>query len=169
MTKFNGFSKKEMVDIYRVMYLSRKIDEKMISLLRQGRVNFHIGSSGHEAAHVGAAINFVPGKDWAYPYYRDQAFTLKWGLPLKDLFLQYLAKRDDPCTGGRQLPQHFGSPELRIVCQSSPTGTQYLQAVGTAMGAVKAKTDEVVYVSSGEGTTSEGEFHEALNWSSIAL
>jgi len=166
MSRFQGFTKKELLDIYRIMFLSRKMDERMLRLLRQGRVHFHIGASGHEAAQIGAALNFAPGKDWAYPYYRDQAFVLKWGQTIQELFLQYLGKKDDLSGGGRQLPQHFGHKALRIVCQSSPTGTQYLQAVGTAMGAVKAKTDEVVYVSSGEGATSEGEFHEALNWAS---
>lgn len=164
MSKYQGFTKKELLEIYKIMFLSRRMDERMLRLLRQGRVHFHIGASGHEAAQVGAAINFKPGKDWAYPYYRNQAFVLKWGQTIQELFLQYLGKRDDLSGGGRQLPQHFGHKELRIVCQSSPTGTQFLQAVGTAMGAVKAGTDEVVYVSSGEGTTSEGEFYEAINW-----
>ena len=166
MNKFQGFTKKELMEIYKIMFLSRRMDERMLRLLRQGRVHFHIGASGHEAAQVGAAFNFIPGKDWAYPYYRDQAFVLKWGQTIQELFLQYLAKKDDLSSSGRQLPQHFGHKDLRIASQSSPTGTQYLQAVGTAMGAVKAKTDEVVYVSSGEGATSEGEFHEAVNWAS---
>jgi 2-oxoisovalerate dehydrogenase E1 component len=166
MTKYHGFDKGELLEIYKLMFLSRKMDEKMLNLLRQGRVHFHIGAAGHEAAQIAAAANFIAGKDWAYPYYRDQAFLLRWGQTIRELFLQYLAKRDDLSGSGRQLPQHFGHKELRVVCQSSPTGTQYLQAVGTAMGAVKDKTDEVVYVSSGEGATSEGEFHEALNWAS---
>lgn len=166
MTKFQGFSKKQLTEMYKTMFLSRRMDERMLRLLRQGRVHFHIGASGHEAAQVGAALNFSAGKDWAYPYYRNQAFVLTWGQTIQELFLQYLGKKDDLSGGGRQLPQHFGNKNLRIVCQSSPTGTQYLQAVGTAMGAVKAKTKEVVYVSSGEGATSEGEFHEAVNWAS---
>jgi len=166
MRKFQGFSKQQLTEIYKIMFLSRRMDERMLRLLRQGRVHFHIGASGHEAAQVGAALNFDPGKDWAYPYYRNQAFVLKWGQTIQELFLQYLGKKDDLSGGGRQLPQHFGHKDLRIVCQSSPTGTQYLQAVGTAMGAIKAKTNEVVYVSSGEGATSEGEFHEAINWAS---
>ncbi|NOQ97667.1 MAG: tungsten formylmethanofuran dehydrogenase, partial [Calditrichae bacterium] len=125
-----------------------------------------IGGSGHEAAQVGAVLNFKPNSDWAYCYYRDQAFVLGWGMTVEEIFLHSLAKADDPSSGGRQIPHHWGKKDSRIVTKSSCTGVQFLQATGTAMGAVKAATDEVVYVSAGEGTTSEGEFFEALNWAS---
>ena len=111
-------------------------------------------------------MNLNPGSDWFYPYYRDQALVLELGMTREDLFLGFLAKQDDPGSAGRQLPQHYGLKKLNIVSQSSPTGTQYLQAVGTAIAARKAGQQALVYVSSGEGTTSQGEFHEALNWAS---
>jgi 2-oxoisovalerate dehydrogenase E1 component len=148
------------------MLLTRRLDEKMLILLKQGKSHFHIGGSGHEAAQIAAAKALKPGQDWAFPYYRDLAFTLEWGAAPVDVLLSSLARADDPGSGGRQMPHHYGHKDLRIVEQSSPTGSQFLQAVGTAMGAVKEGKDEVVYVSSGEGATSEGDFHEALNWSS---
>ncbi len=153
-----------LVETYRTMLLSRSLDDKMLILLRQGKSFFHIGAAGHEAAQVAAALALNPGSDWAYPYYRDQAFVLKWGVTPKEILLNFLARNDDPSSGGRQMPQHYGHAKLRIVTQSSPTGTQYLQAVGTALGCKKLKTTEVVYVSSGEGATSQGEFYEAINW-----
>ncbi len=164
MAKFRGFSKKQLLDIYRSMLLSRKSDDKQLTLLRQGKVHFHIGGSGHEAAKIGAVLNFDTEKDWAYCYYRDQAFVMGWGMTVEEVFLHSLAKADDPNSGGRQIPHHWGHKKLRIVSKSSCTGVQFLQATGTAMGAAKADTDEIVYVSAGEGTTSEGEFFEALNW-----
>lgn len=166
MSKFQEFTKKELLHIYRTMLLSRKADEKQLILLRQGKVHFHIGGSGHEAAQVGAVLNFKPNHDWAYCYYRDQAFVIGFGMTIKEIFLHSLAKANDPNSGGRQLPHHWGKKDLRLVTKSSSTGVQFLQATGTAMGAIKADTDEVVYVSAGEGTTSEGEFFEALNWAS---
>jgi 2-oxoisovalerate dehydrogenase E1 component len=140
------------------------LDDKMLILLRQGRSYFHIGASGHEAAQVGAALAFRPEQDWAFPYYRDQAFVLQWGVSPEDILYNFLAKASDPSSGGRQLPQHYGHAEKHIVSQSSPTGTQYLQAVGTAMGCQKNNSDAVVFVSSGEGATSQGDFYEAINW-----
>ncbi len=166
MAKFQGFTKEELLNIYRTMLISRRTDEKQLTLLRQGKVHFHIGGSGHEAAQVGAVMNFDPQKDLAYCYYRDQAFVHGWGMTEEEIFLHSLAKADDPNSGGRQIPHHWGHKKLRIVSKSSCTGVQFLQATGSAMGAVKAGTDEVVYVSAGEGTTSEGEFFEALNWAS---
>jgi 2-oxoisovalerate dehydrogenase E1 component len=148
------------------MLLTRRLDEKMMILLKQGKSFFHIGASGHEAIQIAAAAAMVPGKDWAYPYYRDLAFCLQFGMTTEEVLLCFLSKAEDPNSGGRQMPAHYGHRELRIVSQSSPTGTQFLQAVGCAMGAKLDRTDEVVYVSAGEGTTSQGDFHEALNWAS---
>ena len=122
--------------------------------------------SGHEAAQTAAAFNLRSAKDWFYPYYRDSAFTVGLGMTAKDHLLAFFAKSDDPSSGGRQMPHHYGKRDLNIVTQSSPTGTQYLQAIGCAMACKLNKKKEVVYVSSGEGTTSQGDFHEALNWSS---
>ncbi|MEJ2545595.1 MAG: dehydrogenase E1 component subunit alpha/beta, partial [Calditrichaceae bacterium] len=145
---------------------TRLMDEKMLIMLKQGKSFFHMGAGGHEAVQTAAAYAMQPGYDYAYPYYRDTGFVLQYGVSLVEIFLNFLARADDPSSGGRQMSNHYGHKKLRIISQSSPTGTQYLQAVGTALGAVKQGQDEVVYVSSGEGTTSQGDFHEAINWAS---
>lgn len=164
--KFAGLTSEQLVSVYRTMLTSRRMDEKMLMLLKQGKVFFHIGGSGHEAIQVAAAFALKPGHDWGYPYYRDLAFALQLGETPEEVMMNSMHRAADPSTGGRQMPGHYGHPKWRIPTQSSPTGSQYLQAVGTAMGAVKDGTDEVVYVSGGEGSTSEGEFHEAVNWAS---
>jgi 2-oxoisovalerate dehydrogenase E1 component len=146
------------------MLLARRVDEKHLTLLKQGKSFFHIGGSGHEAAQVAAAFAFRPGHDWVNCYYRDVGFAIAYGMTLEDVFLAALHKDEDPSSGARQMPGHWGKKELRMITQSSPTGTQYLQAVGLALAAKKEGNDEVVYVSSGEGATSEGEFFEAVNW-----
>jgi len=155
-----------LVKAYRLMLLSRRLDEKELILLKQGKAFFHIGGSGHEAIQVACALNLKPGYDWAYPYYRGLAFAVALGMTPEEIMLGELHRAEDVMTGGRQMPGHYGKRELNIPTQSSPTGTQFLQAVGTAIGAVREKTDQVVYVSSGEGATSEGEFAESLNWAS---
>ena len=164
--KYRGFSKKEILNIYYKMSLSRKLDDKQLVLLKQGKGYFHIGASGHEAAQIAGAMNFKPGFDYAYSYYRDQAFAIEWGISSKDHLLSFLAKENDPNSGGRQMPQHFGHKQLNMVTQGSSTGTQFLQAVGTGFAMKRDGKKGVVYVSSGEGTTSQGDFHEALNWAS---
>tara|TARA_Y100000748_G_scaffold63559_1_gene51211 strand:- start:993 stop:2999 length:2007 start_codon:yes stop_codon:yes gene_type:complete len=166
MSNLKGFQKKQLLEVYRNMVIARKLDEKEMALLKQGKAFFHIGCSGHEAAQLAAANNMHPSKDWAYPYYRDAAFCLGFGMTGKEQLLSFLAKDSDPNSGGRQMPQHYGHKDLRIVSQSSPTGTQFLQAVGSAMSIKWENKKDIVYVSSGEGSTSEGEFHEALNWAS---
>jgi len=164
--KFKGFTKKQLLDIYYKMSLSRFLDDKQLILLKQGKGYFHIGGAGHEAAGMAAALSFNSTKDFAYPYYRDQAFCLGWGMTSREHLLSFLAKEDDPSSGGRQMPQHFGHRKLNIVSQSSSTGTQYLQATGVGFALKRNGDNGVVYVSSGEGTTSQGDFHEALNWAS---
>lgn len=159
------------------MLLARMLDEKMLVLIRQGKSYFHIGSMGHEAAQTAAAFALTAGRDWAYPYYRDQALVTGLGMTAYEIMSCFLSRKDDPNSGGRQMPQHYGSKALNIPTQSSPTGTQYLQAVGCAMASVRnahklapknghALDYEVTVVGSGEGTTSQGDFHEALNWAS---
>jgi 2-oxoisovalerate dehydrogenase E1 component len=155
---------KLILDFYRNMVTSRFMDEKMLIMLKQGKSFFHIGAGGHEAIQTAAAFALKPGYDWAYPYYRDLAFVLQYGVNPKEVFLNFLARADDPSSGGRQMSNHYGHRKQRIVTQSSSTGTQFLQATGCALGAIKEGKDEIVYVSSGEGTTSQGDFHEALNW-----
>ena len=166
MARLHEFQKKELLEVYQKMVLARRLDEKMITMIRQAKSFFHIACSGHEAAQLAAAVNLKSGLDWIFPYYRDAALTIGLGVTSKDHLLGFLARKDDKASGGRQLPQHFGHKDLRIVSQSSATGTQYLQAVGTGQTLKWEGKKEVVYVSSGEGTTSQGEFHEALNWAS---
>ncbi len=161
-----GIEKAQALSYYRAMLLARKIDTKTMNLLKQGRTYFHIAGAGHEAIQVAMASQFDPLVDWLFPYYRDLAFTLSVGMSTEEFFLQCFAKANDPASGGRQLPCHWGSSRLNIPAQSSPTGTQFLQAVGTALASVKKGIKNVTYVSSGEGTTSQGEFYEALNWAS---
>lgn len=161
-----GMTKEELISVLRFMMLSRAIDEKVLKMLKQGKVFFHIGCAGHEAIQVAMARALKPGYDWAFPYYRGLAFSLTLGIKPEEVFLHSLGKADDPFTGGRQMPGHYGSKSLNIPTQSSPTGSQYLQAVGCALASVKLGKDEVTVVSSGEGATSEGEFHEAVNWAS---
>jgi 2-oxoisovalerate dehydrogenase E1 component len=162
-------SRDELVKAYRTMLLARRVDEKHLILLKQGKSFFHIGGSGHEAAQVAAASCFRAGHDWANCYYRDVGFALAFGYTPEDVFLSALHRAEDPTSGARQMPGHWGKVELRMITQSSPTGTQYLQAVGLALAAKKEAGDEVVYVSSGEGATSEGEFFEAVNWAAREL
>ena len=168
MAKLQGYSKNQILDLYRKMVISRKLDEKMLILLKQGKSFFHIGASGHEAAQLAAANLMKPNQDWSFPYYRDGAFCIGIGMTPKEQLLSFLARADDPNSGGRQMPQHYGHKKLRIVSQSSPTGTQFLQAVGCALARKMSKKNDIVYVSSGEGTTSQGDFHEAINWASNA-
>lgn len=163
---FGGMTKNELMNVLRLMLLTRKIDDKVMNLLKQGKAFFNIPGSGHEATQVAFGLNMMKGIDWGFPYYRDLAFMLSLGVEVNQVFLHFLGKADDPMTGGRQMPCHWGAKELNVPTQSSPTGTQYLQAVGTALAGRKKGINSVAYVSSGEGATSEGEFHEAVNWAS---
>jgi 2-oxoisovalerate dehydrogenase E1 component len=173
-------SRETLLGAYRTIYLSRQVDDKEIQLKRQNRAFFQISGVGHEAIGVAAALHLRPGYDWFYPYYRDRAFCLQIGMTPLDMLLGSVGSKDDPCSGGRQMPSHWCSKALHIICQSSPTGTQVLQAVGSAdasvyFSAVKEAAelasgfhaDELVYVSMGDGATSEGEFWESLNWTCL--
>lgn len=161
-----NLSKEDLLFAFRTMFLSRQIDKKTMNLLKQGKTFFHIAGSGHEAIQMATAMQLNPHHDWIFPYYRDLCVVLGCGVKPYDIFLQSFAKADDPSSGGRQLPGHFGAKGLNIPSQSSPTGTQYLQAVGAALASQHQGIKNVTYVSSGEGTTSQGEFHEAVNWAS---
>ncbi len=171
--------KEDLLWVYDLMVRARELDEAEIRLRRQGAFQFQLSCSGHEAIQAVAAKLLRPGKDWFYPYYRDRTFVYGLGMTPADLFRQPLGKRTDPSSGGRQMPNHFAAPELNIVSQSSPTGTQFLQAVGTAEvnkivrslppnpSLPPCSEDEVVYVSSGDGATSQGDFYEAISAASL--
>ena len=160
------FSKQQLVDTLRMMMTARAIDNKAMNFLRQGKTFFHIAGAGHEAIQAAIGQQLNKENDWFFPYYRDLTLVLYSGVTVKEFFLQCFAKEDEPASGGRQLPSHWGSKRNRLVSQSSPTGTQFLQAVGTALATVKLGEKRITYASSGEGTTSQGEFHEAVNWAS---
>lgn len=151
-----------------VMYLSRFMDDKMSKLVRQNKgATFHLSPAGHEMIGALAGLALTPEKDWALPYYRDRAFALGLGCDIKDLLAAFLTRDIPHHSGGRMMPDHFSHKRLRIPCQSSCVGSQFLQAVGVAKGVQLSGRDEVVYVSAGEGATSQGDFHEALNFACI--
>lgn len=161
-----GLSEVQLIEAYKYMLTTRLTDDRIETLIKQGKAGFLISGSGHEGIQVATAMAMRPGKDWFYTYYRDDALALALGLTVENIFQSTLGKATDPFTGGRQMPSHLGSKSLRMPIPSSPTGSQYLQAVGTALSCVFRNTDEIVYVSGGEGSTAEGEFYEAVNWAS---
>ncbi len=169
-----GLDRNALLEMYRAIVLSRKVDDREIQLKRQNKIYFQINGVGHEA--VGAAMGqvFRPGRDWFFFYYRDRAASLALGVTPLEMFLQAVGAKDEPQSGARQMPSHFSSPRLHIASTSSPTGTQFLQACGCAEAGLYAalhgdvtgiafENDEVVVVTTGDGTTSEGEFWESLN------
>ena len=175
-SRYHGLTREDLLHAYRLMVLSRRIDDKEIQLKNQSLIFFQISGAGHEAVLAAAGMTLRPAYDWFFPYYRDRTLCLALGVTPHEMFLSGVGAKDDPSSGGRQMPSHWGDKRLNIVSGSSPTGTQCLHAIGAAeAGALydkitaiegrerKFHRDEVVYLSIGEGATSEGEFWESLN------
>ncbi len=172
----SGLSKDDLLLFYRNMVLSRSLDDEELSLKRKNLIFFQISGAGHEAVLTAIGHEMDPSRDWFYPYYRDRALCLMLGMTPTEMLMSAVGALDDPNSHARQMPSHWGHRDLNIVTQSSPTGTQVLQAVGCAAAgrlydriegipdrASRFSPDEAVYVSLGDGTTSQGEFWEGLN------
>jgi 2-oxoisovalerate dehydrogenase E1 component len=187
-SKYQGLDRDALIRIYRTMFLSRRLDDREIQLKRQHKMYFQVSGAGHEGVLVAAGLVLKPAYDWFFPYYRDRALALMLGVTPLDMLLQGVGAKDDPSSGGRQMPSHWGNPRLNIVPSSSATGPQWLHAVGAAEASLYyaqnpkaleqarkaplgefagSHADDIFFTSGGEGSTSEGEFFEALNAASL--
>ncbi|HLR62462.1 MAG TPA: thiamine pyrophosphate-dependent dehydrogenase E1 component subunit alpha [Lentibacillus sp.] len=162
-----GLTDEQALDIYRHMLLARKIDERMWLLNRAGKIPFVISCQGQEASQVGASFALDRNEDYVSPYYRDMGVVLAFGMTVKELMLSAFAKAEDPNSGGRQMPSHFGQKKNRILSQSSPVTTQIPHAVGVALAAKMEKKDFASFVTLGEGSSNQGDFHEGLNFAGV--
>lgn len=160
-------SKETMLEMYRVMLLSRRLDERAWTLHRQGKIAFHISGIGHEAAQVGAAFALQRGVDWVSPYYRDLALLIALGYTPREFMLSAMGKKGDPSSGGRQMPSHWSLKRANVISHSAPVATQAVHAAGIGL-AIKMRGDaRVVLTTLGEGSTSQGEWYEAVNWAAV--
>src|SRR5512140_3081081 len=155
---------KMVIELFQKMLTVYYVEEKMKIFVRQGKCSFHASTRGHEKLQVGITMLMKPRHDWFFTYYREKAVAIALGMPIRDVFLAMLSRDGDPNSGARNMPEHFSNRELHLVAQTATTAMQYLPAVGAAKALRQAGSDAIVYVSSGEGATSEGEFFEALNW-----
>jgi 2-oxoisovalerate dehydrogenase E1 component alpha subunit len=162
-----GLTDEDVLEMYRLILLSRRLDERSEQIQRQGKAHFYISCRGQEATQVGCAYAMLPGKDWFLPYYRDFGVLLTVGVTPRELMLALFAKRDDPASGARQMPAHFGHRKLNVFTGSSPVSTQIPQAAGVAYASRLRGEDAVTFVSFGEGGSSKGDFHEGLNFAAI--
>jgi 2-oxoisovalerate dehydrogenase E1 component alpha subunit len=159
--------KETLVEMYTTMVRSRKLDERCWLLHRQGKIAFHISGMGHEAAQVGIAFAMRRGEDLLFPYYRDMSMVIALGMTPRDILLGVFGRQADPSSGGRQMPEHYGLQRLHIFSVSSPVTTQVPQASGAALAEKLKGGDRVVVTCLGEGSTSQGDFHEALSWAGV--
>ncbi len=155
------------LEMYWMMLLARRLDERAWVLHRQGKIAFHVSGIGQEAAQVGAAYALRRGYDWVAPYYRDLALLLCLGYTPQEFVLGLMGKREEPSSGGRQMPSHWGLRRANVISQSSPVATQCPHAAGVGMAIKMRHEDKVVLVTLGEGSTSQGEWYEAVNWSAV--
>ncbi|MED4941534.1 thiamine pyrophosphate-dependent dehydrogenase E1 component subunit alpha [Heyndrickxia coagulans] len=162
-----GLSDQEVLEMYETMLLARKVDERMWLLNRSGKIPFVVSCQGQEAAQVGAAFALDRTKDYVLPYYRDLGVVLAFGMTARDIMLSGFAKAEDPNSGGRQMPGHYGQKKNRIVTQSSPVTTQVPHAAGIALAGKMEKKDFVTFVTFGEGSSNQGDFHEGVNFAAV--
>ncbi|AOH54767.1 2-oxoisovalerate dehydrogenase [Peribacillus muralis] len=162
-----GLSDEKVLEMFKVMLLARRIDERMWLLNRSGKIPFVVSCQGQEASQVGAAFALNREKDYVLPYYRDLGVVLAFGMTARDLMLSSFAKAEDPNSGGRQMPGHFGQKKNRIVTGSSPVTTQVPHAVGIALAAKMEGKDIVSFVTFGEGSSNQGDFHEGANFAGV--
>lgn len=162
-----GIVHEQLLKMYRDMVLTRRITDRMMALQRQGRVAFFISGQGQEATQVGITHAIKRGTDWVFPYYRDQGVCVALGMTARELMLDLFGKEEGPCSHGRQMPSHFGHAGLRMVSGSSPVATQTLHAVGCALAAKQRGLPEVCITTLGEGSTGQGDFHEAMNFAGV--
>jgi len=166
-TRDEELSKELLQDLFWTMLLARRTDERAWVLHRQGKIAFHVSAIGHEATQVGAGFALRRGQDWVAPYYRDLALLFAMGMTPREFVLGLMGKREEPNSGGRQMPSHWSLKRANVISHSAPVATQTTHAVGIALGIKMHKEDTVVLATIGEGSTAQGEWYEGVNWAAI--